>query len=112
MNELRRGLTTVLEQTAIPIELKLKKGGIRKATIPDRQLLDDAYFVLAVKADMPTEEIRNLIPQQAKIGSPNAIIDLIKLQIPGVAMSALPQYPIPERRPPTSCETSADRLPL
>jgi type VI secretion system protein ImpJ len=93
MNELRRGLTTVLEQTAIPIELKLKKGGIRKATIPDRQLLDDAYFVLAVKADMPTEEIRNLIPQQAKIGSPNAIIDLIKLQIPGVAMSALPQVP-------------------
>jgi type VI secretion system protein ImpJ len=93
MAELRRALTTVLEQTAINIELKLKKGGIRKATIADRQLFEDAYFVLAAKADMPTEEIRNLIPQQAKIGSPNAIIDLIKLQIPGVGMSALPQVP-------------------
>ena len=93
MTELRRALTTVLEQTAISIELKLKKGGIRKATIADRQLLDDAFFVLAVKADMPTEEIRGLIPQQAKIGSPNAIVDLIRLQIPGVAMSALPQVP-------------------
>jgi len=93
MSELRRALTTVLEQTAISIELELKKGGIRKATIPDRQLLDEAFFVLAVKADMPTEEIRNLIPQQAKIGSPNTIVDLIKLQIPGVAMSALPQVP-------------------
>ena len=93
MSELRRALTTVLEQTAISIDLKLKKGGIRKATIADRQLFDNAYFVLAVKADMPTEEIRNLIPQQAKIGSPNVIIDLIKLQIPGVGMAALPQVP-------------------
>lgn len=93
IKELRRALTTVLDQTAIQIDLELKKGGIRKGSVSDRQLLDDAYFVLAVKADMPTEEIRNLIPQQAKIGSPNAIIDLIKLQIPGVAMSALPQVP-------------------
>lgn len=93
MSELRHALSAVLEQTAVSIELVLKKGGIRKATIADRQLFDDAYFVLAVKADMPTEEIRNLIPLQAKIGSPNQIIDLIKLQIPGVAMSPLPVAP-------------------
>lgn len=93
MSELRHALSAVLEQTAVSIELVLKKGGIRKATIMDRQLFDDAFFVLAVKADMPTEEIRNLIPLQAKIGSPNQIIDLIKLQIPGVAMSPLPVAP-------------------
>jgi type VI secretion system protein ImpJ len=93
MMDLRRALTTVLEQTAISIELKLKKGGIRKADVPDRQLLAEAYFVLAVKADMPTEDIRNLIPQQAKIGSPNTIVELVKRQIPGVAMTALPQVP-------------------
>jgi type VI secretion system protein ImpJ len=93
MSELRHALSAVLEQNAINIELVLKKGGIRKATIEDRQLFDDAYFVLAVKADMPTEEIRNLIPLQAKIGSPNKIIDLIKLQIPGVGMDPLPVAP-------------------
>ncbi len=93
MSELRHALSAVLEQNAISIELKLKKGGIRKATIEDKQLFDDAYFVLAVKADMPTEEIRNLIPLQAKIGSPNKIIDLIKLQIPGVGMDPLPVAP-------------------
>lgn len=93
MTELRRSLTTVLDQTAINIPLKLKKGGIRKADIADRELLASAYFVLAVKANLPAEEIRTLIPQQAKIGSPNVIIDLIKLQIPGVAMNALPQVP-------------------
>ena len=42
---------------------------------------------------MPTEEIRNLIPLQAKIGSPAKIIDLIKLQIPGVGMDPLPVAP-------------------
>ena len=93
MSELRHALSAVLEQNAIFIELVLKRGGIRKATIEDRQLFDDAYFVLAVKADMPTEEIRNLIPLQAKIGSPNKIIDLIKLQIPGVGMDPLPVAP-------------------
>lgn len=93
MAALRHALTAIHEETAISIELKLKKGGIRKATITDRRLLEEAFFVLAVKADMPTEEIRTLIPQQAKIGSPNAIVDLIRLQIPGVSMMALPQVP-------------------
>lgn len=93
MSELRHALSAVLEQTAISIELQLKKYGIHKATIEDRQLLDEAYFVLAVKADMPTEEIRNLIPLQAKIGSPDKIADLVKLQIPGVAMDPLPVAP-------------------
>jgi type VI secretion system protein ImpJ len=93
MSELRHALSAVLEQTAIRIDLELKKGGIRKATIENSQLFDDAYFVLAVKADMPTEEIRNLIPIQAKIGSPDRIVDLIKLQITGVGMDALPVAP-------------------
>jgi len=93
MSELRHALSAVLEQTAVSIELVLKQGGIRKATIPDRQLFDDAYFVLAVKADMPSEEIRNLIPLQAKIGAQSQIVDLIKLQIPGVGMDPLPVAP-------------------
>jgi type VI secretion system protein ImpJ len=93
MAELRHSLSAIREETAVNIELVLKKGGIRKATIQDGALFDDAYFVLAVKADMPSEEIRNLIPLQAKIGSPNQIVDLIKLQIPGVAMDPLPVAP-------------------
>lgn len=92
MSDLRRGLSAVLEQTAISIELELKKGGIRKGMIA-AQLFEDSIFVLAVKADMPTEDIRNLIPVQAKIGSTDKIIDLIKLQIPGVAMDTLPVAP-------------------
>ena len=93
MSELRHALSAVLEQTAIGIELKLKKYGIHKADIENRQLLEDAYFVLAVRADMPTEEIRNLIPLQAKIGSTSVITDLVNKQLPGVTLSALPVAP-------------------
>jgi type VI secretion system protein ImpJ len=93
MSELRHALSAVLEQTAINIELKLKKYGIRKATIEDRELLKEAYFVLAIKADMPSEDIRNLIPVQAKIGSPEIITSLTNSQIPGVKMTPLPVAP-------------------
>jgi type VI secretion system protein ImpJ len=93
MSELRHALSAVLQQTAMNIELVLKKYGVHKATIEDRQLLDEAYFVLAVKADMPSEEIRNLIPLQAKVGSPDKIADLVKLQIPGVDLDPLPIAP-------------------
>jgi type VI secretion system protein ImpJ len=93
MSVLRHALSAILEQTAIGIELKLKKFGVYKADIENRQLLEDAYFVLAVKADMPTEEIRNLIPVQAKIGSTDVITDLVNKQLPGVALSALPVAP-------------------
>jgi len=93
MSELRHALSAVLEQSAIGIELKLKKYGIHKASIADRQLLEKAYFVLAIKADLPTEEIRNLAPLQVKIGSTDIIQDLVNKQIPGVALDALPVAP-------------------
>jgi len=93
MAELREALTKVMMETAINIELKRKRGDVYKADVPDRSLFDDAYWVLAIKADMPTEEIRTLLPQQAKIGTTDQIANLVKLQIPGVAMSTLPQAP-------------------
>lgn len=93
MAELREALTKIMVETAISIELKRKRGDVYKADVPDQSLFDDAYWVLAIKAEMPTEEIRTLLPQQAKIGTTDQIANLVKLQIPGVAMSTLPQAP-------------------
>jgi type VI secretion system protein ImpJ len=93
MAELREALTKIMVETAISIELIRKRGDVYKADVPDRALFDDAYWVLAIKADMPAEEIRTLLPQQAKIGTTDQIANLVKLQIPGVAMSTLPQAP-------------------
>lgn len=90
---LRESLSMVLEQTAIPIALVEKRFGIRVATIADRSLLSTAAFVLAVKADIPTEEIRRRFGRQAKIGPVEHIRDMVNSQLPGVALNPLPVAP-------------------
>ena len=78
---------------AIPIPLKERKYGIRVAQVADRSLLDYALFVLAVSADQPTEQIRNLFPNQIKIGSVEQIRELVNLQLPGIPLRPIPVAP-------------------
>ena len=51
-------LSIVLEQRAIRIPLDLRDEATRVAQTPDQSLLDKASFVLAIKADMPNEALR------------------------------------------------------
>ncbi len=90
---LRESLSMVLEQTAIGIPLVEKKYGIRVATITDRSLLTTASFVLAVKADMPTEDVRHRFTRQAKMGPVEQIRDMVNSQLPGIALNPLPVAP-------------------
>jgi len=90
---LRASLSVVLEQNAIPIPLAQKKFGISVGTVPDRTLFDSAIFVLAARADVPTEEFRRRFPQQLKIGPVEKIRDLVNLQLPGIAIQAMPVAP-------------------
>lgn len=93
MADLRQSLSMVLEQTAIPIDLQERKHGVRVAVIGDVELLRNAVFVLAVSAQMPGEALRLRFPTQAKIGPAERIRDLVNLQLPGVALRALPVAP-------------------
>ncbi len=93
MQALRGALSVVLEQNATPIPLAQKKFGISVGTVPDRTLFDSAIFVLAARADMPTEEFRRRFPQQLKIGPVEKIRDLVNLQLPGIAIQAMPVAP-------------------
>ena len=93
MAELRRSLSVVLEQHALQIPLHDRGQGVRVAQGIDAQLLRDAGFVLAVHADMPAEAVRTRFPAQAKIGPVDRIRDLVHLQLPGVAVRALPVAP-------------------
>jgi type VI secretion system protein ImpJ len=90
---LRECLGKVLEQTAIPIPLKEPKYGIRAALISDRNLLSDATFVLAVRADLAGDKIRQRFPANAKIGSVEGIRELVMSQLPGIEIRALPVAP-------------------
>ncbi len=91
--EIRRALSMVLEQNAIPIPLEERKYGIRVGPITDRNLLDSATFVLAVSADIPVEELQQRFPAQVKIGPVEKIRDLVNVQLPGVTVRPLPVAP-------------------
>jgi type VI secretion system protein ImpJ len=63
------------------------------AVVPDKELLRTATFVLAVNAHMPPEAVRSGFPAMVKIGSIEKIRDLVNLQLPGIALRALPVAP-------------------
>jgi type VI secretion system protein ImpJ len=93
IDDLRKSLSMVMEQTAIPIELQERKYGIRVSVIPDVELQRNAQFVLAVSAQIPGETLRARFPTQVKIGPVERIRDLVQLQLPGVALHPLPVAP-------------------
>ena len=93
MADLRQSLSMVMAQTAVPIDLQKRPSGLRVAIIADIELQRTATFVLAVNANMPGEALRARFPTQVKIGPAERILDLVNLQLPGVALRALPVAP-------------------
>lgn len=90
---LRQCLSTVLEQTAIALELVERKYGIHVAAINDRSLIGSASFVLAAKADMAGDLLRSRFPAQVKVAPVEKVRELIGAQLPGIALSPLPVAP-------------------
>ncbi|UWQ56384.1 type VI secretion system baseplate subunit TssK [Leisingera caerulea] len=90
---LRQYLSSVLEQTAIPIKLEARKYGISVGVIADRKLLGNAGFVLAVRADIPAEDVRKHFSGQAKIGPVEEIRQLVNSALPGITLRPLPVAP-------------------
>lgn len=90
---LRGALSTVIDQAATPIPIEARRFGIHVALVADRSLYQHSAFVLAARADVPTEELRRRFPAQIKIGPVERIRDLINLQLPGVSVRPLPVVP-------------------
>jgi type VI secretion system protein ImpJ len=93
MAALRESLSKVLVQSAIAIPIKPGKFGISVAVVADRSLYSTAVFILAARADLPSEELRRRFPAQLKIGPAEKIGDLVRLQLPGVPVHAVPVAP-------------------
>ena len=90
---LRESLSKVLTQAAISIPIEPKKFGISVAIVTDRSLYGSAVFILAARADLPSEELRRRFPAQLKIGPVEKITDLVRLQLPGVPVNPVPVAP-------------------
>jgi type VI secretion system protein ImpJ len=93
MQALREALSMLIDSKAVPIPIVEKAYGIHVGMLADRSLLDNASFVLVVRADMPAETLRGRFGQQSKIGSVEHIRDLVNLQLPGIGLLPLPVAP-------------------
>lgn len=92
-DDLRTSLSAVLEQAAVAVELAERRHGVRVGVINDRTLLKNAGFVLAVRAEMATEDIRRNLPAQIKIGPVERIAELVNVALPGIPAKPLPVLP-------------------
>jgi type VI secretion system protein ImpJ len=93
MAALRDAFATVQKETATPLTLKERRFGIRVSQVEDRSLLKQAVFVLAVRADLPAEDLLRRFPATVKIGSVEKIRELVNLALPGIGLRPLPVAP-------------------
>ena len=70
-----------------------RKHGVRTAVVADAELLRNAGFVLAVRAQLPTDQLRRRFPAQTKLGPAERLKDLVNLQLPGIGLRSLPVAP-------------------
>ncbi|MDQ2778251.1 MAG: type VI secretion system baseplate subunit TssK [Pseudomonadota bacterium] len=93
LQDLREMLSTVIERHAVQIELVDRNHGVRTAVVADAELMRKAGFVLAVRSQLPIEQLRQRFPAQSKLGPVDRIKDLVNLQLPGVGLRSLPVAP-------------------
>lgn len=93
MASLRESLNTVLTSNAVSIPLEPRKFGITVAIVNDRSLFASSAFIVAARADMPSEELRRRFPAQYKLGPAEKIADIVRLGLSGVPVSPLPVAP-------------------
>ena len=90
---INRALTTVSEQRAVSLEIEEKRFGVRVVRSGDTKLFQNARCVLAVKADLTTDEILKIFPRQIKIAPIERVSEFVNNQLPGIEIIALPTAP-------------------
>ena len=80
-------------QSAVNIPVQERQYGIRVAPLADKSLLEHASFVLAVSADVDSEQLRGNFPKLVKIGPVERIHELVNSQIPGIGLTPLAVTP-------------------
>ncbi len=100
LQELRLSLGVVMQKSSQQLEVQKKNFGIFVSPLSDSASINDSYFILAAKSTINDNELRQHLPQQAKVGPLEQIRELVNLQLPGIGIRALSTAPrqIPYRR--------------
>lgn len=94
IERLREYLSREYLERAIAIPIQERQFGFRIALVADRSLLAGARFVLAARANLDSQTVRNRFPAQCKIGPLERIQELVKLALPGIALKPMPTPPL------------------
>ncbi|OCQ54571.1 hypothetical protein Ppb6_00238 [Photorhabdus australis subsp. thailandensis] len=90
---LQRSLSIVLEEHVVSLPLTKRLPGLSVASLPEQMNLDDYHFILVVKSEMEHDSFMAHFPAQIKIAPADRIRDLVRLQLPGIALRQLVQIP-------------------
>lgn len=93
LRHIRQALSIVTERSAHQLPIEARKYGVYVSIIADQNLLRQARFVLAVRANVDSADILRSFPNQVKIGPVEEIRNLVNLQLPGIGLKALPVAP-------------------
>ncbi|WP_420995094.1 type VI secretion system baseplate subunit TssK [Cupriavidus sp. 30B13] len=93
LDTLRRTLSTVLQPRAVSLPIAKQQYGVLTANVHDRRLFEGADFILAVRARMPLDQLRQQFLQQAKVASMEKLGEFVRLQLPGIPLTPLPVAP-------------------
>jgi type VI secretion system protein ImpJ len=90
-------LSAIIDRSAVQLPLEQAGPGAWVSTIVDRNLYQNGYFYLAVRAAASTDEVRGTFPAVAKIGAAEKMRQIVDSALPGVPLRH-PTTPPPQRR--------------
>lgn len=93
MQELRKALGMVLEETAVLMKLNEQEKNTWLVQNSDKTLFDKAVFILAVNANMSPEKVLSQFPAQIKVAPIEEIRNLINRALPGIELQTLSVAP-------------------
>ena len=82
---------TPTRHVAIPLESSGDNMWVGR--VPESRLFGSSQFFLVASGDLAEDQIRSLIPQQVKIGSPTKLKDIVAAAMPGVRLYHTPRPP-------------------
>lgn len=90
---LRHCLGMVLEQHGTAISFIEQSHGVFCTEKIDPLIFTETTMILGIYADVPQDDLRQHVPNQVKIGTPEVMRDLVSRGIPGVPLTSLPVAP-------------------
>lgn len=93
IQQLREMLSQAIVPHAEPIELVDRGHSVRTAVVGNTELLRSAGFVLAVRSQMPADQLRQRFPLKSTLCSAERLKVLVNDHLPGISLRSLPVAP-------------------